>query len=210
MTKNLRAEKNVIESQFNKLRIKAVEKYLGIEKTRVHFVPHYFCHHYHAYYSGSVRGSDVIVMHSEASGDGVNALISEPSPEGLKIISSTNESDIGRLYKWVTLLLGMKPHQHEFKVMGLAPYANTYETKKAAKFFDSIFTLDEEKMLIKYADRPKDLYFHFREKLKACRFDGIANALQSMVEKQLSNWFQCVLQKTGKKCTFFHQKSSST
>ena len=54
-------------------------------------------------------------------------------------------------------------------------------------------------MLIKYADRPKDLYFHFREKLKACRFDGIANALQSMVEKQLSNWFQCVLQKTGKK-----------
>ena len=31
----------------------------------------------------------------------------------------------------MTLILGMKPSQHEFKVMGLAPYASEYETKRA-------------------------------------------------------------------------------
>ena len=35
------------------------------------------------------------------------------------------------MYKFITLMLGMKPSQHEFKVMGLAPYASDYETKKA-------------------------------------------------------------------------------
>ena len=38
--------------------------------------------------------------------------------------------------KFITLLLGMKPSQHEYKVMGLAPYASDYEIKKA---YDAAF-----------------------------------------------------------------------
>ena len=41
------------------------------------------------------------------------------------------KNKIGTLYKFITLLLGMKPSQHEFKVMGLAPYASEYEINKA-------------------------------------------------------------------------------
>ena len=29
---------------------------------------------------------------------------------------------IGRLYRYITLILGLKPNEHEYKVMGLAPY----------------------------------------------------------------------------------------
>ena len=33
-------------------------------------------------------------------------------------------SDIARIYRYTTLLIGMKPNEHEYKIMGLAPYAN--------------------------------------------------------------------------------------
>ena len=37
-------------------------------------------------------------------------------------ICAGNDFIIGRLYRYVTLILGLKPNEHEYKVMGLAPY----------------------------------------------------------------------------------------
>ena len=34
----------------------------------------------------------------------------------------------------MTLLLGMKPSEHEYKVMGLAPYGKDLSAKKRIKF----------------------------------------------------------------------------
>jgi carbamoyltransferase len=196
---DLKAPVSEINQKFNIIRQRAIEEHIGISMDRVQFIPHYMCHHFHAYYSGDIRGEDVIVVHNEAAGDGYNAVISEPTPDGLKMICGNDETDLGRLYKWITLLLGMKPHQHEFKVMGLAPYANSYEHAKAAKIFDPLFKVNADKMLIEYANRPDDLYFYFRDKLKSCRFDGIASALQSMVEQRLCEWIDIVMRNTGKK-----------
>ena len=41
---------------------------------------------------------------------------------GANIIKG-NDFIIGRLYRYVTLIMGLKPNEHEYKVMGLAPYA---------------------------------------------------------------------------------------
>ena len=49
----------------------------------------------------------------------------------LKEIFVSKKNRIGTLYKMITLLLGMKMSQHEYKVMGLAPYASEYEVMKA-------------------------------------------------------------------------------
>ena len=43
----------------------------------------------------------------------------------------SKKNRLGTLYKMITLLLGMKMAQHEYKVMGLAPYASKYEIEKA-------------------------------------------------------------------------------
>ena len=42
---------------------------------------------------------------------------------------------IGRLYRYITLLLGMKPGQHEYKVMGLAPYGLPYHGQRSLDHF---------------------------------------------------------------------------
>ena len=39
-----------------------------------------------------------------------------------KLLCSGNDFIIGRLYRYITLILGLKPNEHEYKVMGLAPY----------------------------------------------------------------------------------------
>jgi carbamoyltransferase len=196
---NLDGKTKEIANAFNEIRYAAIEQHLDISRAKVQLLPHYLCHHYHAYYSGSVRGEDVVIVHNEAIGDGYNAVVSMPTANGLSMICGNAETDLGRLYKWITLLLGMKPHQHEYKLMGLAPYSNSYEQAKAAKVFDPLFKVDHDEMLIKYNERPGDLYFHFRDQLKSCRFDGIAAALQSMVERLLAEWIEVVLAKTGKK-----------
>ena len=60
------------------------------------------------------------------------------------------------MYRYVTLMLGMKPTEHEFKVMGLAGYAldNNNHYKKALKVFKE--TLYVSGIKFKYKIKPKD------------------------------------------------------
>ena len=48
--------------------------------------------------------------------------------------------------------------------------------------------LKVKKLNIVYKKKPKDLFFHFKEKFKDCRFDGIAGAVQVFLELNLVKW----------------------
>jgi len=157
------------------------------------------CHHYHAYYSGYLRGDDVVIIHMEGDGGRYNSGVSIPSPNGLKLIAGSNQSDLGRLYQWSTLLMGMKPYHHEYKLMGLAPYATEHEVSRSFAVYENIFRLDEKDLSVVYADRPNDLFFHFRDNLVGHRFDGIAGALQLLMERHLTEWVGMVVKKTGRR-----------
>ena len=55
---------------------------------------------------------------------------------------------LSRLCQYVTLLLGMKPGQHEYKVMGLAPY-ETSIMEEGLDFFEKLMLWKGTKYLIK-------------------------------------------------------------
>ncbi len=195
---DMTASNDTIKSTFNQIRRDTVERLLGVPKDRVTFMPHYMLHHYHAYYSGNLRGDDVVVVHQEGDGGACNSAVSIPTKNGLKQIGGTNKSDLGRLYQWCTLLMGMKPYHHEYKIMGLAPYATEYEVKKSLKVFQRLFKVETETLSVIYDQKPKDLYFNFLDKFRGHRFDGIAGALQQLIEEKLSEWLSLVLRETGK------------
>ena len=197
-TIDMSADNTTIKESFNQIRRETVERLLGIPGNRVQFMPHYMLHHYHAYYSGNLRGDDVVIVHQEGDGGACNSAVSIPTKNGLKQIGGTNQSDLGRLYQWCTLLMGMKPYHHEYKIMGLAPYATEYEVKKSAEVFKGLFKLDVEALAVVYDSKPSDLYFNFLEKFRGHRFDGIAGALQTLTEEHLSEWLSLVLAKTGR------------
>ena len=99
---------------------------------------------------------------------------------------------LGRIYRYITLLLGMKPAEHEYKVMGLAPYGTEYHGKNS-KFFWKFNSIDGFK--IKRNKNLKDIFLQREKSLNAERFDGIAWGLQKFTEQFLTKWINNIIKK---------------
>ena len=133
---------------------------------------------------------------ADAFGDGLSATISKVINNKivkLKEIDHT-EFKLGRMYRYITLLLGMKPAEHEFKVMGLAPYSKSKYVQPVLNIFKETMYVDGTNF--KWHNEPKDLYYYFKDKLEAMRFDNIAGGLQKYVEEILCEWFENISEET--------------
>lgn len=182
--------------QMVQVRKQMVSNQLGIPPEKIRFVTHEDCHTYYAYFGSPLRGK-VVVLTSEGIGDYSNGTVSEFSESARHELAHTKENHIGHIYQYITLILGMKPAQHEYKVMGLAPYANTREVEKSYAVFSPILKVDG--LNIVFDKKPKDLYFHFRDAFEGHRFDGIAGGLQKFVENLLCIWVRNCVTHTGLK-----------
>jgi carbamoyltransferase len=172
----------------------AVAGFLGVPAERVETVLHEHCHIAYGYHASHLRGR-VLALTSESFGDESNATVSIASERGIEMLAETNHNNLGRLYRNMTLLLGMTPFHHEYKVMGLAPYANSREQARSYEVFRGIMKLDG--LNIVFDRKPSDLYFHFRDALEGHRFDGIAGALQQYLEDMLCAWLEACQRTTG-------------
>lgn len=177
------------------MRKKCLKDHFGIAEDKVAVLDHHDCHKSYAYWGSPFREDGVLVVSADGGGDATNATVSIIENGSLKELARSNTVDMARIYKYMTLILGMKMCEHEYKIMGLAPYATPYEIQKTDKAFKDLFTMDG--MLPTYRNRPKDMYFHFKKQLEASRFDGIAGGLQQMVEDIGIKWFETMVRKTG-------------
>ena len=86
-----------------------------------------------------------MVVTADAYGDNKNWSVSSVNRNGtLKKIASGNNFTVARVYKFCTLILGMKPNEHEYKVMGLSSYSNSYyHIEKAERIFFDILDFKE-------------------------------------------------------------------
>ena len=125
-----------------------------------------------------------LILTLEGGGDDSSATISIGKKGNIKEVYRTNDAMIGRLYRFITLLLGMKPGQHEYKVMGLAPHGQEYHGKKSLKHFEKFNKISDIKFLKTVF---KDIYFSSRKELHGERFDGIGGGLQTCTERFLKN-----------------------
>ena len=203
---NFRKSNEELSKIFNDLRKDCLNKYFGIDKKKIIFTPHYLCHHYHAYYSArSNFNNNQIIMHIEGDGGKYNCGVSKATTNGIKFLGGSNQGDIGRLYQWTTLNLGMKPYHHEYKVMGLAPYATDSEVQKTFKIFKNLFKVSNDSNAIVYNPRfkPKDLYFTINRLIQGHRFDGVAGALQKCTETIILDWFKSNIHKHKPKEIFY-------
>ena len=74
------------------------------------------------------------VLTADGWGDGCNWSASIINDDGrLEQLDSGAGHVVARLYKWATLIMGMKPNEHEYKVMGLSGYSNYTSAIKAAE-----------------------------------------------------------------------------
>lgn len=180
---------------FRKVRIKTVKECTGVDEERIHFIDHHGCHAAYAYFASPFRGKDTLVLTMDGIGEGKNATISIGNDHAIDELYHTNKCSIGRMWRYITLLLGMKPEEHEYKVMGLAPYAKVYMLTEVEAILDEYQGVDGISFF--YKKKPKDLYFYHKEVLEGYRFDAIAGGLQSHTEQIIEQWVRNCIGKTG-------------
>lgn len=180
-----------------RIREETVKIHLGIEANKVRFIDHSSGHIFYSYFA-SKKNSSTLAISLDAFGDFVNYKAVTIRKFGQKIYLRTivNGSNfiIGRLYRYVTLILGLKPNEHEYKVMGMAPYSKKIYFRE---ILSSFFKLQDIKNLkFKNISKFRDLYFHTKKVLDGKRFDTISGGLQAYTEQLTNKWIKNLLKET--------------
>lgn len=186
---------NLDIEKFREVQAETLSNHIGFDKSKVKFLDHQSCHAYYAYFGSPFRDKPCIVLTLDSWGDGRNQTVWKIIDNNFQLISESSENDIGRIYKLTTLLLSMKPNEHEFKVMGLAPYAKENYARKAMKVLENISKIIGMKIVSD--KRPKDLYNYLKNNWQTTRFDNIAGAVQLFTEEIVKKLINNIIKETG-------------
>ena len=180
-------------------RLGFVSSHLGIAQDRMVCLDHHACHAAAAYFGAPFGGASALVLTNDNSGDGLCATASTGLAGSLERHEATPAApgSLGSFYSLVTVLLGMKAGEHEYKVMGLAPYASDRRTTAAAAALRQAFDLVEgEPALFAWKERAPR-YRLLLEKTLGHRFDSIAAGAQQIVEECLLTWARLMHSRYG-------------
>ena len=109
----------------------------GVPADKLVFIDHHRCHAESAYWGGPFRGEPVLVLTADGAGDDLCATVNVADKDGqLKRLATVHESHSPALiYLVVTTLMGMVPNEHEYKLMGMAPYADRKRAEEVCGIF---------------------------------------------------------------------------
>jgi carbamoyltransferase len=180
-------------------RLGFVADHLGIGADRIVALDHHTCHAAAAYFGAPFGGAPALVLTNDNSGDGLCATASTGSGSALRRHEATPSApgSLGSFYSFVTLLLGMKFGEHEYKVMGLAPYAEARPVERAAAAFRDVFDLVEDAPCRFAWKKREPRYRLLAEASLGLRFDAVAGGAQRLLEEALLRWARLMRQRYG-------------
>lgn len=123
--RNYAKNSNIIYKAYSRNATKFRRKIINqtFPDNNVEYVEHHFCHAATAYYGLGIFNEDILVITADGEGDGKCAGIYLGNQGEIKELEYLQtKHSLGRLYSYVTFLYNMLPFEHEYKVMGLAPY----------------------------------------------------------------------------------------
>lgn len=183
-------------------RIAEVVTHLGVPADRVHFTEHHLAHLAAAYYTApnAQDGRPVLGLTCDGAGDSLSGSVSVCKGNALdRIAAIDRNASLGKIYSRVTMLMGMKPWEHEYKVMGLAPYCDPAYAERAMQPLKQLLKLSDDGLRFELAGELSTNYCYefLRDAFERVRFDTIAAATQKFVEDMLVAWVRAAIRKTG-------------
>lgn len=171
---------------------------------------HHLCHAASAYYGLAKEKKEKYLLFSmDGGGDGRTSAVFVGQNGKLEEIASSDSFSPACLYAHITYIMGFQPHEHEYKLMGLAPYAQPKYAKIARDLLAQFIGFDETDPLVftntsKYPEvrnskgHQKQVLIHdlFKTVLNL-RFDTLAAGLQILAEEVAVQWIKAGIKKTG-------------
>lgn len=175
---------------------------LGIDPLKRRMVEHHTAHAATAYYLSPHFAPDkeTLVITIDGSGDGLCASTSVGSNYHMQRLHTiASYHSIGEFYLRVTQYLGMKPAEHEYKVMGLAPYAPAEQAQKAYSILKTFYQLTPDGL--SFVNRTghwgSGLLKLFERRLRGLRFDAVAAGAQRLIETLVVSFVRNWVNKSG-------------
>ena len=191
--RRLNLVRKLYEARRRSKRLAAAQQ-AGIPKEEVTFVDHHLAHAAAAYYGWGRVDEDVLVLTSDGAGDYVCATVSVGRNGKLeRLVAVPSTESLGNIYAMTTLILGMVPLEHEFKLMGMAPYAppkgrhSVYSSLKPLMIFDQA----NGGITWRRSSACPEAFFNFsffKRLYELKRFDWIAAGVQQFIEEMLVQW----------------------
>jgi carbamoyltransferase len=175
----------------------------GLPTDRTRFVEHHTAHAAAAYHGSPWKQEPVLVMTCDGQGDGLSASvrIGEAGRLAPPLATVDTAASLGSVYATVTALVGMVPLEHEYKLMGMAPYAPEAGAELSYQQFEGIFEFTGPGGLswrrAKGVPSLEYAYPWFRRRLERHRFDWIAAGVQRFTEEHLAAWIGNAIAATG-------------
>ncbi len=194
-------------------RVRTLEDYLselGVYDAHRRY-DHHHCHAASAYYGMKRKGdnSKYLVFSMDGGGDGNTSAVFIGENGGLRQIATSPAFSPACIYAHITYIMGFMPHEHEYKLMGLAPYAQPKYAKIAKDVLMQFVGFDPGDPLV-FTNGPKypkvrnsqgnakqELVHELFKSTLNMRFDTLAAGLQIMAEDVAVRWIKAGVAKTG-------------
>ena len=194
------AARRLGRSVLRRARAAAVVAATGADPERMVFYDH---HTAHAMALAPLIGPEpTLAFTLDGEGDGLSGAVAwyrngQP-PERLGAVS--RNASLGHVYAGVTGHLRMTPHQDEFKVMGMAPYAHAGARDACYQRLRSLLRVarDRSGAPSMAASRGTRLVHRFiGDYLREFRFDAQCGAVQRLCEETILEWMSAWVQHLG-------------
>jgi carbamoyltransferase len=175
----------------------------GLPTDRTSFVDHHTAHAAAAYHGSPWKQEPVLVLTCDGQGDGLSASvrIGEAGRLAPPLATVNTADSLGSVYATITALAGMVPLEHEYKLMGMAPYAPEAGAERSYRQLAGMFEFTEPGGLswrrAKGVPSLEYAYPWFRRRLERHRFDWIAAGVQRFTEEHLTEWVGNAIAATG-------------
>jgi carbamoyltransferase len=175
---------------------------MGFSRERIRLVEHHTAHASSAYYGWGKLDEPVLVLTNDGMGDDICATVSIGRNGQIERIAAVpcGES-VAEIYALTTFLMGMVPLEHEYKLMGMAPYASPSRSEKLSRELSALVAFDGKGGLTwarAHGLPPLSLAYHQLEEIfRRQRFDHICGGVQLFVERFLTRWVTNAIAETG-------------
>lgn len=175
---------------------------LGFRPEAIKVYGHHACHAATAYYGQTDRTAPMLVLTVDGGGDGLCASVSIGENNKLKLLHEVPYPDsFGTLYAVVTYMLGMVPLEHEYKIMGMAPYASMAGSRKIADRLHTLFQWVDDRTPVWRRAPGVPHTLHIQPVLEKLfyeqRFDNIMGGVQLFTEEILCEFVRRAIAETG-------------